>query len=191
MVNVDRQSEMYTMADTKWYQLTGRTAILVSRNDRKDLTANQLEAIVSYSKEYLRPRLGGLILGFDDFLLASGDEELDDFYDEIPRGVKANRKEFHEKYLSGREFDRFFNKLKASKMEMENMGGGDKSWAWTVSPQPQPVIDPDTAIKDEEVVVKMEEIDINMEDVEEKVRKTTRDEEIVEGERSPKRQRVE
>jgi hypothetical protein len=118
-------------------------------------------------------------------------EELDDFYDEIPRGVKANRKEFHEKYLSGREFDRFFNKLKASKMEMENMGGGDKSWAWTVSPQPQPVIDPDTAIKDEEVVVKMEEIDINMEDVEEKVRKTTRDEEIVEGERSPKRHRVE
>lgn len=88
---------------------------------------------------------------------------------------------FQNEYLSGRALDRFFHKLKAAKMEEERKAGGEETWKFTFSPQPQPTTDPENVIKDEEIVIKMEAADINMEDVEEATEKTMRDEDFCEG----------
>jgi len=81
--------------------------------------------------------------------------------------------------------------LKVAKMEEERKAGGEETWKFTFSPQPQPATNSETMIEDEEVVLKIEEIDINMEDVEEATEKAMRDQDFRGGERSPKRPRLE
>lgn len=81
--------------------------------------------------------------------------------------------------------------MKVAKMEEERKAGGEETWKFTFSPQPQPATNSETMIEDEEVVLKIEEIDINMEDVEEATEKAMRDQDFRGGERSPKRPRLE
>jgi hypothetical protein len=192
MVEVDMHHETYATADAKWEYLTGSNAFLVMRDNYKDLMANQLEAVISYSAECLKRKLNALNPRESDWFNSAGEE--DDDYDsdnEMPRKMKLKRVAFQNEYLSGLAFDRFFNKLKVAKMEEESKAGGEETWKFTSSPQPQPATNPETMIKDEEVVLKMEEIDINMEDVEEATEKAMRDQDFCEGERSPKRPRLE
>jgi hypothetical protein len=192
MLEVDMHHETYATADAKWEYLTGSNVFLVMRDNYKDLMANQLEAVISYSAECLKRKLNALNPRESDWFNSAGKE--DDEYDsdiEMPRKMKLKRVAFQNEYLSGLAFDRFFNKLKVAKMEEESKAGGEKTWKFTSSPQPQPATNPETMIKDEEVVLKMEEIDINMEDVEEATEKAMRDQDFCEGERSPKRPRLE
>lgn len=117
--------EEYATAAAKWYRLTGSTALLIMRDDRKDLMANQLEAVVSYSAECLMRKLNALNPGESDWFNSAGEEDNDyDSDNEMPRKMKLKRVAFQKKYLSGLAFDRFFNKLKAAKME----GGGEGWW---------------------------------------------------------------
>jgi len=102
MVEVDMHHETYATADAKWYSLTGSNALLVMRNDYKDLMANQLEAVVSYSAECLTSKLNALNPRESDWFNSAGEE--DDDYDsdnEKPRKMK-----FEESGISERVFIR-------------------------------------------------------------------------------------
>jgi hypothetical protein len=151
MVITDMESELYGSVDRdsgpSIGPSTGPITPIVVRKDMEDLTANQLEAVVSYSRKNLMPKMREIVEAAEEAC-----------YDV----TKQRMTEFSQEYLSGEKFDRFFSKLKANKLEE-----GDESWADDVSPRPQPVVDPATTAKKEEVEedIKMEDIELEMEDI--------------------------
>ncbi|EKD16944.1 uncharacterized protein L3040_006230 [Drepanopeziza brunnea f. sp. 'multigermtubi'] len=99
-----------------WDMVIG--TVLVVRQDKKDMSTGQVEALARFCREVLRPAMAALE---DSFFCPTGIPDRDD--------VWAAREEFVKTQMTREAFEIFLEKLKA-----EKVAAGDSSWDRVVSP---------------------------------------------------------
>jgi hypothetical protein len=126
MINVEVQSKHWRCLEEQWDKGLDPT-VLVARQDMKDLTTHQVEALVHYSREVLEDEMGHVSLremeqdpNAEDAYYSDYDEA--DIEAHIPS--QKVRKEFLEEYLLSNKFAEFFEEFKQTKL-----AGGDMTWA--------------------------------------------------------------
>ena len=112
-ISTNTMSRSFMYADRKiWDTLIGR--VLVVRQDQKDITPHQVEALSRYCKHNIMYSIQILEEGIYDL-------------DRVPKSIE--RKKLIKEHMSRSEFDKFFFNLKA-----EKAAAGDESWANECSP---------------------------------------------------------
>ncbi|CAG8976937.1 hypothetical protein HYALB_00008848 [Hymenoscyphus albidus] len=117
----------------EWDKIIG--TVLVVRQDKKPITAQQVEALCLFCCDYWAEHIEETLPAYDpddDEYKLSGDEneERDNSdKDVIEKRVKLVHKEFIRNHINQEKFEEFFEQMK-----QKNVQEGDTAWADAVSP---------------------------------------------------------